>query len=312
MPRAVREAGRAADEELAKLKEADAEQGSQEVPENTEAEAESPEPVEAEQSIPEQGVEESTGVDWAQEFKELTDRYQKLEHQFRVLQGKYNAEVPDLAAQLRVKEQELSDLQNRAPAPEQGANVDEQEQEIRDLYGDEFLQLVNRKTQQAVDEAVKPFQTRISEMDTDRQREAEGRFYSTLNEAHPDWQQINMTNEWLRFLGEVDDSSGLERQQIIDRAQQVGNPGPVIHQLAAFKQRSRPGKDRMRSQTVPAESGRSEAPKSEDQVVYKASDLRRFFKDVTDGKYRGKEDEVAQIERKFAIAHQEGRIDESA
>jgi len=317
MPTAVRKAGEAADAELNELRRIQAEeQGSPPGNPDSPPTANPDNPPAPDAGIPGEGKDKPTGpIDYKVEFGLLSERFRKLEARFSVIQGKYNAEVPDLNTKLRAAEDKLAAKSgSTADSTQEFTPSSEREKELVDLYGPDFVKHVEAKAREIVGEQVNSLREEFGNPAGDPKAIATNladNFFTKLNEAHPDWEALNMTHGWHEFLREIDEASGLQRQALIDQAQERGDPGPVIFQLTQFKKQGKSGKERMGNQTVPADTGGS-PPIEHDEQIVKASEIREFYKRVTEGRYRGKEDEAAQLEAKYALAHKERRIDESA
>jgi hypothetical protein len=303
MPSAVRKAGEAADAALKALQD-NAESAQQRDSERNPGEVAPPEGYQT----PGEGTPDGDNrqpLGWEEEFKKLSAR-------FSVLQGKYNAEVPVLHAQIKEKDAEIARLQ--AGKPPEGSQVEfkpnASETELIDLYGEDFVKYVKAEAGKIVSDELGPLRERFEQMDAASTESVKKGFYEQLQEAHPDWESINLMESWLAFLGEVEPNSGLTRQEIISRAEERGDAEPVIRQLSAFKGQNKSGDQRFTATAVPGDTGG--APRRDtDERIYSASEIRQFYKDVTDGRYRGKEDEAARLEAAFAVAHKEGRINES-
>lgn len=166
----------------------------------------------------------------------------KAEDRYRVLQGKYNAEVPRLSSErdqaLRQAEEykrqadELRKQLEAAPKPKL-VTPEEVEQ-----FGDGMVDMVRR----AAREELSAEQVRLAKLEAEiadlRSGVSTSRqlgFLETLTRDHADWPEINKDPAFHVWLAESDPLSGYSRQQLLDAAQdsQDGKRASAI--FAAFK-----------------------------------------------------------------------------
>lgn len=77
------------------------------------------------------------------------------------------------------------------------------------------------------------------------------KFLDGLDEDVPTWRDINEEPEWLAFLRERDDQSGIVRQRIVDMAQADGDHAPVVKLLRQFIAKMNPTATEPRPPVVP-------------------------------------------------------------
>lgn len=180
-----------------------------------------------------------------------THKTENFEAKYKVLQGKYDAEVPRLAQQVEQlsatvesqkilidgQKERILALEGIIASGKQSGGEEEKgtgETGTPELlnpddfedYGSEMYQLIDRvnsilkksvesKTQQAAepDDTLKKDVEALKESDTKRlQRE----FFSEIKKAVDNWEKINEMDEWKVWLGERDPISGLTYQQCLD------------------------------------------------------------------------------------------------
>ena len=150
---------------------------------------------------------------------------ERAEQALRVLQGKYNAELPRLQRQLREQATELERLKAQpAPEPQEPADpgnpygLTEAEQE----YGEELTGIAEkigrRIASEAVTNAVKPLMERLAGYEADKDKSAFDRFESALTERIPEWQRINTEESFSDWLQETHPGTGRTRKELIDEA----------------------------------------------------------------------------------------------
>lgn len=274
-----------------------------------------------ESAIPEEsGADDvdSSGIDWEAEAKAMKEERDKALAKFNSLRGKYEAEVPRLSDELRKLRAELADLQERsvaAPASSEPIEVDgKSEDELREMYGDEFVSALLATQRRAVEAAKRelaPSLERLNQIEQRAIHDAEEAMFSAISKEHSDWEQVNELATWQKFLAEINPDTGEPRQVAINRAQARNDPAPIIRQLTLFKRRvAKRGNKALETQVVPGSTARTEAPQARDEKVYSAQDIDAFFKRVALSKSRGLplSDDQKRQESAYTRAMLEGRV----
>jgi hypothetical protein len=239
------------------------------------------------------------------------------EQRYKTLQGKYNAEVPALREQV----QQLAD-QLRAVQEARSAQTPTQPQPVepKDLenFGADLVDFVNRVAAMKAAEAVQPLHQRFAGLDERVQGVAketveskEAQFYATLNHLAPDWTQINERPDWLEWLGQVDPVYGLPRQAALDHAIKQLNAERVVRVINAFKAQLPPPPkppESLQNQVAPEPVGTGAAPPVAQKPILAEAAVQRFYKDLAQGKYRGREAEAKALEAQIDAAVAEGRV----
>lgn len=185
------------------------------------------------------------------------------EHKYRVLQGKYNAEVPRLQHQVSEQSTVIEQLkqqmtatqgmlsafaQNRVPAPGGQSSAPAaatrlvKDEEVKE-FGEDLTDFIKRVAQDAilpaVEQRLQPVQKQFDEMrgisEEDRRRAiqaAHEQFVATLDKELPDWRQQNNDPLFLEWLAQPDSYSGVARKTLIMQAHE-GFDAPRV--IAFFK-----------------------------------------------------------------------------
>jgi hypothetical protein len=116
------------------------------------------------------------------------------------------------------------------------------------------------------------------------------------------WRQINNDTAFLAWLDEIDGLSGAPRLQLLQRAYNMGNPGPVSAIFKAFIASRIPPRERTATRlpheqggkrpTVRASAGAHEARGR----IFAKGEIARFYDDCRRGVYDKRETERLQIE----------------
>lgn len=263
------------------------------------------------------------------------------EQKYRILQGKYNAEVPRMAQEIRNMRAELESLKQakEKPAEAQPQKTVVTDQDVVD-YGEDLIDLIRRVARgevSSVEESLKPHLEEVKgQVQQTVERQAKNAVYATLNRDVQDWQQINRSPEFLEWLDQADPYAGDIRKNLLSDAfskgdadrvaaffkgylaeKQVVSPEPRQQQPAA------PAAQAPAPEQPPAQSGVSleqlagpaagangaAAPQQPQQpTVWTRDQVARFYRDVAAGVFENSPQRKAQIENSIAAAMKEGRI----
>lgn len=187
------------------------------------------------------------------------------EHKFKVLQGKYNAEVPRLTRQFQEQEQRLRDLSQQllntqtqlaslgngksaqAAPPAQPAQRHVKDEEIN-TFGADLFDFVKRAAREELagdlntvrmieQRLVKTEQTTENVAATTARTEVQ-KVYDLLNTHVPDWEQQNADPEFLQWLQEKDPYAGVPRGQLLAQAYETHDGPRVVAFFQGYKNES--------------------------------------------------------------------------
>lgn len=183
------------------------------------------------------------------------------EHKYKVLQGKYNAEVPRLQSDLKAEKEAGQELRQRLlnvegllaslqhvreepPTPPAPPEPTISQEEI-DQFGPDLVDLIRRVATDAakpvveagvapVKESVTQVRESTSQVQNSMAQSARKRLFATLAEAVPTWEKQNEDPEFLRWLDEVDPFSGQKRGILLTHAFNASDTGRVIALFKGF------------------------------------------------------------------------------
>jgi hypothetical protein len=252
-----------------------------------------------------------------------------FEARYKVLQGKYNAEVPALHKQVKDLEKQLTDAVqrmeqlSRQPEPQQQAPKHVVDPKDVDNFGEDLVDMVNRVASGAIRNAAQAFETKASALEEQIRKlseqmtgvtqhtvvTAEEMFFDKLAKMVPDWEQINADERFLAWLAEADPVYGVPRQNALTHARETLNAerAAAVFRTFAGPTKAAPQPDPLDKQVSPKSTGASQPAPQEDRVISQA-DVNKFYDDVRRGLYRGREQEAMQIEAVINTALSEGRI----
>ena len=191
---------------------------------------------------------------WQQRFKTLEGI-----HRTAVDQQKAQAEhMRMISAQLEAMRQHQT---QPAPTPEQPLVTPQDDEK----FGSDLVDMARRvsrqelrmvdKRLQSIEEVLRkvaPQVERVGRVEQEVAQTREDRFYSELSNAVPNWEVINASQEWLKWLAEYDPVAGSTRQESLDAAQKTLDHRRVVGLFKLFQ-----------AGVVPAQPGKPTKAQSE-------------------------------------------------
>ena len=264
------------------------------------------------------------------------------EQRYRVLQGKYDAEVPRLHRQVRGLNEKIEELQAlvqsleakaaEAPVLEKTGEQLLSEDDIED-YGEDLINVIKR----AAKEELLPELRRLEEENARLKQHLSGvssvvvesakeKLERTLDSEVPSWRELNEDEEFLNWLDQYDEFSGVRRLDLLRRAYEANDAARVVAFFKGFIKEhaaltgaygdtkpSEEGGAKVSMETLvapgkpkggDAQQGRTQT----DERVWTQSEIAAFYRDVQRGKFNGRESEKQAIEREIVNAVKTGRI----
>jgi DNA repair exonuclease SbcCD ATPase subunit len=244
---------------------------------------------------------------------------------YNTLRGKYDAEVPRLAKELReIKERnkaldeqiaslrtELQTAQAKAPATPA----------LDDLNLDpDLVAYIEQRAQAIAAQQMEPMRQMVDESKADREarlareqdEERKTRFLNELTEFVPDWQAFDKEPGFDAFLKQQDEATGSSRQDVLTSAARsydvlgvarVFNRYRTVRAATPAAQQVIPD---LSQQVVPSASGTAQVVAG-DKKVLRASEVRKFYTDVSRGAIRDPE-RIKSMQAEIETAQREGRI----
>lgn len=241
------------------------------------------------------------------------------EQRFKVLDGKYRAEVPRLHQQIKDKDASIANLQEMLAAAKQApaARVEFTAEE-REQFGDELLNVVARvaaaqaPAAQAPQVDLTPINERMQRLERQSAETAEDAFFRKLGEKVPHWEAQNTNAGFLAWLAQVDDLTGRVRQDLFNEAYDALDVGRITAFFNAFPYqspvaRSNDAQPTLEQQIAP-DVNRSAPPPPAGKKVYSRGEIGQFYAEVRRGLFQGRLDEMQRIEQDIFAAQQEGRV----
>lgn len=315
LPKAVRQAGEAADKKMEELIAA-----TKPVGEKTGVET----PVQALDKETPQEPKPAAPQDPQEDFKQ----------KYYILQGKYNAEIPQLSHQLRQLQSEIATLRAEnqrllttppeAPKVETPTALPAQLVEIRNQIAEEYddrladlmVKLAQTFAQQKAPAGpASDIVSRIDRLEVRNEKTEKERHWDFIDSTVPDWREININPEFHAWLDELDPLVGRTRQELLKEANDSLESRRVTMFFQLFKQHKAalastqaPGRrEKLEGKVTPQSQGGS-ASTPQDRKIYTRDEIKKFYDDIAKGKSPHSESEIERINRDITAAQAEGRI----
>jgi hypothetical protein len=275
------------------------------------------------------------------------------EQKYRVLQGKYNAEVPRLQKQAQTQAQQIETLtaqltatqgmvasiaQNRGPAPAgQGSAPAAPAKLVKDEevseFGEELTDFIRRVAQDTVlpkvEERFQPFKQEVAKARehaagaAQRQAQADReRLFGVLDSQVPGWREQNDDAEFVAWLNQPDAYSGMPRANLLTQAYERNDAPRVVAFFLGYRNEhavvtpstaaAAPAAPQRKLEDFVApgtqKAGSTGAQDGAGKRIWTEPEIKSFYRDCQQGKYRGKDEARRAIELDIVAATREGRI----
>ncbi len=266
---------------------------------------------------------------------------QTYAQRWRSLQGVYNSQH----AQLQAAAQRIASLEGVITAmqvtPSASAESKTEQQYLtakdREEYGDEMIDFTTRAAKQEnarlatelaqtrsqlqtlaqqfqqLQGQVVPTVQRVAQ--TQQQGQQQG-FLNALAARLPNWEAVNASREFHRWLLSPDPMTGITRQTYLADAEKTYDVHKVLSIFNAYLSvtgtpsaaaRKTPGSE-LERQVAPGRTLAAPAPASNDARKWARTDISKLYDDKRRGVYRGREAEFRALEEDIFAAQKEGRI----
>lgn len=234
-----------------------------------------------------------------------------FKRRYEVLEGKYRAEIPrmaatirDLTAKLSAAEAKITSVSTPAPSKVRPEEVEE--------YGEKFIDVVKRAASEVVPDNLGQMQQDVDRLREDTQKLARERFFEGLNREAPHWQRLNEDEGFLTWLSGVDPLTGRTRQELFKEAEVALDSWRIANFFNSYgsagvqepAQQRTPEPDPMEQMVEPPTSRVSSPPPG--KRVWRVADIQDFYTGVKNRQYTM--EDVARIEADIFAAQREGRI----
>jgi hypothetical protein len=237
---------------------------------------------------------------------------EKWEARYKVLHGKYNAEVPRLHASMKERDSELSSLREEVEALKRQKEATPliKPEEVEE-FGEPLVDLIRRAAREEVsvkEKEIEELKSQLKSIRTDKEQSNESSFYEKLAASVPDWMAINDDPDFHTWLGEYDELTGYQRQQILSEAENKRDANRVARFFDAFKKIQSKSQvasaSSLESQVAPTSTKTEAAPPS--KKIWTRGEIADFYARDRRGEYTA--DQAGAIDKDIQLAVREGRV----
>lgn len=307
IPKEVQEKGKRADE----IRE-------QSYPANPETETENEDPGNTEKK-PEPKAQDKPAPEASKE-----DSPEYLRQRLRVLQGKYESEVPRLHADNRKMQEQVTELESKLQNTQAEASPDYSEffsEDEMEQFGEDTLKVVYRVSDQLARKhagvASEKVESHVKRTQEQSDQERHGRLMGDLAARVPEWEQINEDpafHEWLSQSTQIETDQGVasvQRQELLNRRHHSYNSQGVIKIFQDF-QESRGGHapDPLERKNLPssAVTPDSTRPPGGEKRMFSRQEVKDFYAAKRRNEFKRDPEKGRALEREIDEAAAEGRI----
>jgi len=253
-----------------------------------------------------------------------------FEQKYRVIQGKYDKEVPVLQTQVAdLTEQVRKFMENKPNEPvKTPENFDAAINALKEQYGEEFTTMVNNATEakattiakdianQIVDERLKDINARVETVAETQVQSASERFFGNLDGSLSNWRTINTDPTFLAWLNKPIDAE-LGGETYMDKLKAAYNSLDDAMVLTIFNRYIKLNPNAAQSNTskldelvIPADHGGGDdlTNLNAEKKTYTTAEVNQFYADSAAGKYKDRPEEKVKTEADIFAAQSEGRI----
>lgn len=238
------------------------------------------------------------------------------QQKYQVLKGKYDAEVPRMQHALRQQAAQINHLNgviaqlsqagtDATPAPQGQEHRYVRPEDIEE-YGQDMIDVAQRAAREVIEPQLQQVTTQLSQ----------AQFDLALTRAVPNWEVINQDPVFWQWLDQVDPYTGQQRRATLQAAFADRNAEQAVLGFQAFIQDYQAGQQaaaaaatpnpNLAQQQQPARNTAAAVPAA--GRTYSRAQINQFYREVTQGRYRGREQEAKAIEDDINKAMNEGRI----
>jgi hypothetical protein len=240
--------------------------------------------------------------------KAVTPEEESFKRKFEVLQGKYSAEVPRMAAEIRDLKAKLAEAEAAAKTRESAPPAQSRlkPEEIEE-YGENFVDFVKRAAADSVPHDVDEMKATVEQLKGETVRLAKDRFFGDLTRMAPQWESLNEDKAFLTWLSGIDPFSGRLRSEMFDDASQSLDAWRVANFFNSYRgeQEPEPQEPDLLAQQVEPPTTKVSAPPP-GKKTWKTSEIAAYYAAVREGKLSRAE--ADRIENDIFVAQSEGRI----
>lgn len=248
--------------------------------------------------------------------REQTVDYWK--HRFDVIQGKYHAETADLRSQLSSLKESIEDLSSKQSSQYQ--SIENTLDNLEEEYGEEFSNALNSRIQNLVNAELQRVTSKVDqEISSVRQVQAKNEeqlFQDSIAKFVPNWVSINTDPNFITWLdNSVESFSGFNFMAILRNAYEGRDLDKVTKIFQTYIDATRQQKQPQVSQEqasmiTPPKRGSvaNNTLENNSGKVFTQSEIQEFYRKLSAGDFKGKDEYIRQTKLAILQANAEGRI----
>ena len=251
-----------------------------------------------------------------------------FKQKYKSILGKYDAEVPRLHQQVREMTEVTKQLQDELKALKVEPTKSKEKVSLvtdadRAEFGEELLDVQRR----VAEEVSQGYEGRLEQQDAvikelreelakNGSQVGEVGFSQRLNQAVPDFPQIDSDERWVAWLNEHDPMLRGPRRVQAQQAFDAHDAGAIAHYVSLWKEtlaaptEAKPNQAELEKQVAPNRSANSVRTQSATQnsKLYSPKDMDRAWNKVRTLNTRGQYAEAEKLEADLTVAYMEGRV----
>jgi len=249
------------------------------------------------------------------------------ELKYNVLKGKYDAEVPRLTREVKTLSDKLDifskiiDEKNDSSKVVAAPQVPEELAQFKEDYPEMYKAMMTMVRTNQPNELIE----RLTTLEMNNERTSDNVFYSFLDQAVPDWRDVNEDSAFLSWLQGADGYSGNSLYDSLNNAFQVKDATRVSKFFNDFKSIHSPSalaappaqapvkptsaKEKRVAPTTGAKRPAPQTVSAEDKLIYKKQEIDKFYMDAAHGRLKHMDPaERKAKEQEYWNAGVEGRV----
>ena len=239
-------------------------------------------------------------------------------HKYDVLNGKYNAETKRMADMLTSIMGENANLLRRIEELESGGNAPahadtpENDGELN-LLKSEYPSIydgVMKLLKNEVKKTIQPANERLEQMEKASKQRADADYREQLTKAVPKWEAINNHPTFWKWIDGIDRYSGMTRRALLANAFARLDAKTTIAFFEDFiAEKGIKNAGATKETDIAPGSGGNSGPKPKSGVrEITRSDIKEFYNDRANHRFKGTEEEAANFERRIIQAIKEKKV----
>ncbi len=280
--------------------------------EESPAEEQAPaEPIEPPEETP------PTLEDIAKQNEEFKKQLDTMDQRHRVLQSKYDAEIPRYATYVKVLEESLKEREKAASTVTPREPEDPVLTKFREDYPmeDEVIEKKIAKAMAQIDQKIQEQSSKaIEPIVRQTAQTAEERFWENFYQNHSEWENLRVDPNFNQWLSGQDPMTGNTRNELFVAAYNRKDARVASNIVTAYKESigqpanpPAPAGAPPAPHVAPTQAGRTSQTRPNLETFTKEA-VRQFYQDMMRGRLDMTPKEAKDMEKKIEKAMQQGRI----